>query len=281
LHSLDPISQPESVPSVDPVPLIGPAAPTPSINEPASAIDLLDAAFVVLFAVGALIFCSIVAQGILMVVYRTRHLSSDALIKAFSNNAFLQVPTEAAAYALLFAFTASLVWSRHRMGLFKAVGWNMPDRKGILHALAAGAGMAIFSDVAEIVLQRWTPTSLPINEFFRDRPSAFLLAAFGIMVAPLMEELIFRGFLYPALARFTGVVPAIIITGVGFAFLHGTQLGYAWAPLLVLLVVGLALTVARVLTKSVAACVLMHMAYNFTLFLQVYIGTQGFRHMQD
>ena len=278
MHSLDPISQPEPVPAAAPDPLVA----TSAVREPAGpVIDLLDALFVVVFAVGAFIFCSIVASAILSFVYRSQHLSSEALNKAFSSNAFLQVPTEAAAYALLIGFMASLVWSRHKTGLLQAVGWNAPDRKRALQALAAGAGLAFFSDVAEVLLQRWTPRSLPINEFFRDRPSACLLAAFGVLVAPLMEELIFRGFLYPALARLTRVGPAVVITAGGFALLHGTQLGYAWAPLLVLLIVGLVLTVARVVTRSVAVCVLMHMAYNLTLFVQVYIVTQGFRHMQD
>jgi membrane protease YdiL (CAAX protease family) len=275
VHSLDPISQPEPVPA----PLVVPPAASDDCKN--VVVDLLDAILVIVFAFGAFVLCAAVAEGILLFVHRAQHLSPEDLTKGFSHNAFFQVPTEFAAYVVLVGFMASLVWSRHRTGLLQAVGWNAPDRKRAFQALAAGVGMAMFSDVAEVLLQEWTPTSLPITEFFRDRPSAFVLAAFGILVAPLMEELIFRGFLYPALARFTGVIPAVIIIGVGFALLHGTQLGYAWAPLLVLLIVGLALTLARVLTKSVAACVLMHMAYNFTLFLQVYIGTQGFRHMQD
>jgi membrane protease YdiL (CAAX protease family) len=255
--------------------------PEPIHDSARPVVDLLDAFFVIVVAIGAIIFCSVITEAIFLYAHRAQHLAPDAVLKSFTSNALLQVPTEAAAYLLLIVFMASLMWSRHKASLFKAIAWNPPDNKRVLRMLAAGAGMAIFSDVAEIFLQKWTPTSLPITEFFRDRPSAFLLAAFGILVAPLMEELIFRGFLYPALARFTGVLPAVIITGVAFALLHGTQLSYAWAPLFVLLIVGLALTVARVLTRSVAACVLMHMAYNFTLFVQLYIGTQGFRHLQD
>jgi membrane protease YdiL (CAAX protease family) len=50
--------------------------------------------------------------------------------------------------------------------------------------------------------------------------------------------------------------------------------------LLVIFTVGVVLTITRAITKSVATSVLVHMAYNFTIFAQVYIGTQGFRHMQ-
>jgi membrane protease YdiL (CAAX protease family) len=45
--------------------------------------------------------------------------------------------------------------------------------------------------------------------------------------------------------------------------------------------VGTILTVARAKTKSVAVSVLIHMAYNSTLFTLLYIATQGFRHMES
>jgi CAAX protease family protein len=76
------------------------------------------------------------------------------------------------------------------------------------------------------------------------------------------------------------VLPSIVVTALGFALLHGSQLGYSWALLLVIFVVGVALTVTRVVTKSVATCVIVHMAYNLALFTQTYIQTHGFRHTQ-
>jgi membrane protease YdiL (CAAX protease family) len=143
-----------------------------------------------------------------------------------------------------------------------------------------GMGLAIFSDLAQALLHRWIPKSLPIEELFRDRSSALVLATFGILIAPLVEELLFRGFLYPALARWAGVVPAVLATATGFALLHGAQLAYSWAPLLLIFIVGVVLTITRAVTKSVATSVLVHMAYNFTLLLQGYIVTHGFRDMQ-
>lgn len=275
MHFVDPISQPEPLPS----PLD--TAPPPIPGRRGAGVDLVDAGLVIAFALGALVFCSGIASLIFSLAHQSQHLSSEALANALAHNAFFQVPTEFAAYVLLMIFMAALVWRRHNSGLFQAVGWNAPDRKRASYALAIGAGMALFSALAEVLLQRWTPKSLPISEFFRDRPSAWLLAAFGILVAPLIEELVFRGFLYPAIARLTGVASAVVITGSAFALLHGMQLGFAWPPLLVLLIVGLALTTTRVMTKSVAFCVLMHMAYNFVIFTQIFIGTQGFRHLQD
>ena len=146
--------------------------------------------------------------------------------------------------------------------------------------LCCVVAVAVGADALEILLRNWRPKSLPSTEFFKDRPSALLLGAFGILVAPLMEELFFRGFLYPAVARWTGATASLIITASAFTLLHGAQLGYAWAPLLLIFIVGLTLTITRMRTNSVATCVIVHMTYNFVLLLQTYIVTHGFRQLQ-
>ncbi len=273
MHFIDPISRPDE-----------PASPltevsVPADGRPTSIIDLLDALFVGLFAAGAFFFCGSIAAGIFVFAHRAQKLGHDALSKELSRNAFFQVPTELAAYLMLLVFMTFLVATRHRTGLFKAVSWNAPNRDRTLYAIAGGMVIAMFSGLAEFLLRRWIPTSLPIDEFFRDRPSAFLLAGFGILVAPFMEEMVFRGFLYPALTKWTGVGPSVALCSASFALLHGAQLGYAWAPLLVLFLVGLALTVARAVTGSVAVSVVIHMTYNFVLFTEIFIGTSGFRNL--
>ena len=71
-----------------------------------------------------------------------------------------------------------------------------------------------------------------------------------------------------------------LLTAVAFAAIHASQLRYNWAPVLVIFLVGLALTTVRALKKSVACTVLMHMAYNASIFVVAFIGTGGFRHME-
>jgi membrane protease YdiL (CAAX protease family) len=73
---------------------------------------------------------------------------------------------------------------------------------------------------------------------------------------------------------------AVLITSGSFAMVHGEQLGQAWGPLLVLFVVGLVLTLARVVTRSIAPGLLIHVGYNLTLFTLLYVGTDHFRHLE-
>jgi membrane protease YdiL (CAAX protease family) len=274
VNSFDPISQADPLP-----PIVVEVLPLP---EPVpTELDLLDVLLVGLATAMAFVIMGTVAAAIFMLTHRSAGMNPKVLEEALTKNAFFIVPTQFVIYVTVIGFMALLVWLRHKTSLAKAVHWNMPREGRILsYALMAGTALAFVSDIGEAVLHRWIPDSLPITEFFKDRPSALLLGAFGILVAPLMEELLFRGFLYPALARWTGAAASIIITASAFTLLHGSQLGYSWAALLLIFIVGITLTVTRMRTNSVATCVIVHMTYNFVLLLQTYIVTHGFRQMQ-
>lgn len=257
---------------VEPLPILEPAK---------TEIDLLDVLLVSVATAVAFVVLGSIAAGIYIFTHRSPGLNPKVLEDALTKNAFFIVPMQFVIYVTIISFMALLVWVRHRTSLAQAIHWNVPTRGRILvNALMGGAVLALISDIGEAALHRWIPDSLPITEFFKDRPSALLLGAFGILVAPLMEELFFRGFLYPAVARWTGATASLIITASAFTLLHGAQLGYAWAPLLLIFIVGLTLTVTRMRTNSVATCVIVHMTYNFVLLLQTYIVTHGFRQMQ-
>jgi len=285
----DPISQLDQALPIEPassVELV--QAPAPVI-EPASAqageptgatVDLVDVLLVSVMAVFAFFVFGSLGAGIFMYTHHLHGPDTRAMEDALTKNAFFAVSTQLVTYLAIVAFMAFLVWTRHRMSLSRAIQWNVPGRRLAVNALMIGAALAMVSDIGEIVFHRWIPDSLPITEYFKDRPSALLLASFAILVAPLIEELLFRGFLYPALARWTGPFISIVVTASAFAMLHGAQLGYSWAPMLLIFIVGVTLTVTRVVTRSVATGVIVHMTYNFVLLLQTYIVTHGFRQMQ-
>lgn len=261
-------------------PLLSPPPPPPASLElevqQNSGVDLIDVLLITIAGFFSLIFSAILATSVLYAAHYPRVFNA----KELSSNAFFVIPTQVVAYLMIVGFMAILVWMRHNETLGRAIHWNMPVGKLALLALGAGSVMGLCSEIASTLLQPWTPKSLPIEEFFKSPASGYLLAGFGVLVAPLVEELFFRGFLYPAVERWTGSATSIIITAGAFAAMHGTQLAYAWAPLLVLFSVGLVLTIIRARSGSVAACVIVHMGYNLVLFVMLFFLTGGFHHME-
>lgn len=255
------------------------AAPLPAAPTDNDVIDLIDVVLLIVGVIGAYLIVGGFAGAVFIVSHHAQSWSHKALEQALSRNAFFTVPTQLAIYFAILGFMALMVRTRHGIPLLQAIGWNTPGRRRAWNAVWIGTSLALFSLIGQIILDRWIPKSLPITEYFRDRPSSLLLGAFGILVAPVMEEIVFRGFLYPALARWTGAALSVVITAGGFTALHGQQLGYSWAPLLLIFVVGAVLTLTRAVTGSVAACVIVHMTYNFALLAQTYVATHGFRQM--
>jgi membrane protease YdiL (CAAX protease family) len=180
------------------------------------------------------------------------------------------------AYLLILAFMVSIVKRVPSRNFWHAIRWNWP-KNWSTYLLA---GMALSFALQGIAHFLPIPKELPMDQFFRTPAEAWALSLFGLTLAPLFEELFFRGFLYPVLVRRFGIVIAVLATAASFSLIHAPQLGRAWGPVLVIFMVGLALTITRAVTKSVAAGLIMHMAYNGTLSVLLFVGTDGFRHLE-
>jgi membrane protease YdiL (CAAX protease family) len=100
-----------------------------------------------------------------------------------------------------------------------------------------------------------------------------------MLVAPLMEEIIFRGFLYTALADVFSPRVAVPVVSVLFAGLHVSQLRGNWPAVFLILGVGSVLTLVRQRTDSLIPSVIMHTAYNTMIFgisgLSMLFGEDG------
>lgn len=189
----------------------------------------------------------------------------------------LALLSELIGYAAVVWYMAVLVKAQYHHGLFEAVRWNWP-RRGRVKFLVLGVVMMFALEGLAHLLP--VPRSVPLEQFFKQPLDAYVTSLFAISFGPLMEELFFRGFLYPVLARRLGVVAGIFLTALGFGLIHATQLGFQWAPVLIIFLVGMVLTVVRAYTQSVASSFLVHVAYNSTLTAMTLIQSDGFRHLE-
>ena len=201
---------------------------------------------------------------------------TTAQMQGLERDPLVVVPAELAADILVVAFMVWLLRSRG-LAFWRGVQWNFPATRWAGY-VAVGALLAIAVQAASALLP--IPKELPIDRYFSSTAGAYLMAFFGVAVAPLVEELFFRGFLYPVIARRLGMGAGVVLTAIAFAFIHESQLARAWAPLLLLFVVGLVLTGVRAQKHSVGATWLMHAGYNGALFTLLYFASDHFRHLE-
>jgi membrane protease YdiL (CAAX protease family) len=308
----------------------------------------------------------------------------------------LIVPSMTLAYVAMLIAMYRVVVRHAQRPFWRTVGWRWPGNLGWLGFMSGGALLAV--GLGELSRLLPIPKSLPMDQFFQNRQGAYLMMIFGVAIAPLAEEMLFRGFLYPVLDRWLqtlfmtpwqvrrgciwilimagwgyvehglprpwslllavaaflaigvlvvlrslksgekppamvllpasttvawglasgaishhafgivtaallisacllglfsiapalefsvagrwGRILAVLATSFAFAMVHSEQLGQAWGPLLVLFVVGLVLTITRVVTRSVTPGLLIHVGYNLMLFGVLYVGTDHFRHLE-
>jgi CAAX protease family protein len=204
-----------------------------------------------------------------------RALYPRASLTELSQKPALMLLSQLLLYGVLALYMVLLVGGKYHARFWPAIRWNWP---GIAGVSFVGVGVLMLGfDILGRFLPM--PKTTPFDQFF-DRPfDAYLTAAFAVTLGPLMEELFFRGFLYPVVARRWGAVSGVFFTALPFGLMHFYQYGNSWGAVLIVFMVGVVLTAVRAMTKSVAASFLAHVGYNGTLMLLAAWSTDGFKHM--
>jgi membrane protease YdiL (CAAX protease family) len=171
-----------------------------------------------------------------------------------------------------------VVTRRYTRPFAPAIGWTWPQEPWTRFAVS-GFSLAIMIAIAGSILPA-PEHELPMEALLKSTANLVVLGLFAVVFAPPFEELVFRGFLFPVFEAAHGAPVAVAATAALFSLLHGSQYGWHWPHLLLLLGVGVIFGVIRAMTKSVLACAIMHAAYNATLvggalFARVVMGEQS------
>ena len=183
-------------------------------------------------------------------------------------------------YAAIFLFLYVTLAVLRGAPFWSSLGWKKlrssfaGTRRSPWTFFLSGCGLAIFVFVASSGIHG--NENMPIQEVLNNRNSAMLLMAMAVLIAPLVEETVFRGYLYPLFAKSFGIVPGIVLTGVLFGLMHGAQLGWTWGIVVLLIMVGIVFTAARAYTGTVLASFLLHLGYNSMIAGATIWGTRGF-----
>ncbi len=275
-------TEPQPSLSLTPDPLLPdsfPAAPsflTPAPEPPRDPVwDGWDVLLIAVVAVLSLIVTQVlVLVGAKELIYP--HLRWNEVVQKLAQNAVLAVLAQLAGYIPLAICMVAVVAGKYDVRFWQAIRWNWPRSQWKM--LGLGALVLLSLNFLGHFLPM--PQSTPFEELFSRPRDAYLMSIFAITLGPLMEELFFRGFLYPVLARRMGVVWGIFFTALPFGLIHMFQYGYAWGVVLLIFLMGVVCTAVRAATGSVASSFLVHVGYNATEMLLFAVATDGFRHME-
>jgi len=174
-------------------------------------------------------------------------------------------------YVIVF-LVLRILFARHGRPLFESLGW-VPQPFKPLHLAVTGVGLAIVVVLLGNLLG-FPNVETPFDKLLNDAVSRIAIALFGTTLGPIIEELLFRGFLQPVLVDSLGVFPGILATSVLFGAMHLTQNAFLWQSGVLITLVGFVLGVVRHVSGSTRASAITHVAYNAIPFV-VLIASGG------
>lgn len=254
---------------------------------------------------GALFLIGLLCSVILTLAWLHFRLFGIGSIPEAMHSIAFALGTMVALYVIAFLPGAALFPLLWRRPLLAGLHWNAAAARRRWWLWMASGIVCFFVALAFQKLLHF-PAHTPMEELLSTPAAVWMLWAFSITLAPLCEEIVFRGFLLPAFATaidwigesMTGRRPAHpvdadghpqwslvamifapIPTSVLFALVHSSQNAWAWGPFILLCAVSLVLCAVRLASRSVAASTLTHATYNCTLFIVLFFHTHAFHHL--
>jgi uncharacterized protein len=172
-------------------------------------------------------------------------------------------------YGIVFIALA-LLFGRHGRPLFASLGWVAQPFKP-LHLAVLGMVLALVVVILGNILG-FPNVETPFDKLLNDPLSRIAIAIFGVSLGPIIEELLFRGFLQPVLVDSFGVLYGILATSMLFGAMHLMQNAFLWQSGVLITLVGFVLGVVRHVSGSTRASAITHVSYNALPFLVLLIS---------
>jgi membrane protease YdiL (CAAX protease family) len=161
------------------------------------------------------------------------------------------------------------VCRKRGLGFGTGFALNKPGVAVALCALGLGIAMAA---AGHFLLEKFPPPpGTPLERLFMDPVGRVILSILALVGVPI-EEMYYRGLMFPAIQNRRGTLSAIMWTTVFFVFMHFAQIARAWAAILLISVVGLVLTLQRHFHRSLTPPLLTHLSYNIFIVIEAWLA---------
>jgi membrane protease YdiL (CAAX protease family) len=246
-----PTEDPEFAVTLEPVMLPRPWAPWATIGW-----TLLCIVVIVVAQIAALF---------IFVAFRFATSPSPKFDDLATNGNFLALATLLSTPAVVGLIALLIRVRRNPIRDYLALYW--PPARSVLIAFAGLAAVLGATDLTSYLLGRPLVPTVMVDVYRTAWLPASLLAL--VVLAPVGEETLFRGFLYVGIAASrAGPNVAIVVSSVAFALLH---VQYDWYGVIGVAAIGLYLGVVRYRTGSLLLTMLLHAVANLFATLELVV----------
>ena len=165
-----------------------------------------------------------------------------------------------------------LYWSIariHKLPVMESLGLKRPTlRQALLWSAAGGLMATTLAGLMTLMPPQEGETGGMLTQLAESGTSGWLVwLGLALLVAPLVEELLFRGYVYPGVRGAVGPAGAALSVSAAFALMHAGEAGLYLPAIGGVMALALLLAWIRESTGNLVCCILCHLAYNGTLAL--------------
>lgn len=214
-----------------------------------------------------LLFIVPTLAGIGYIISRLSHTSlAQVQVSLITDPRFILISVAAVipAHLLTFWLVWWLVTHNGRRSFRDLVGLHWSRRLGKLELFAWGGVVVLLFVCNAVIAHYFKGGDTELEKIIASSLAArYLIVVLATFTAPLVEETIYRGVLYPALRRATNTFIAVFIVAALFAGVHVWQYRANIGVILAISLLSLTLTLVRAQTRRLLPCLIIHTLFNF------------------
>ncbi len=160
-------------------------------------------------------------------------------------------------------------------GALASLGWKPVSGSSILLAcvigvlISAGYLFILVPAVPPADDQTWGPLATAANTGGWQR---LFWAVLVLLLAPPIEEYVFRGVLYTGLCNAFGTYISAVAVTFLFVIAHVTEVMHYWPAWIGISLLAVVMIILRIRTKSLVPAIAAHFSYNLVLVAMVYLA---------
>lgn len=161
-----------------------------------------------------------------------------------------------------------------KSGALLPIGWMGARKRDLWRCVGAGVLLVLLYLAAMVAFPPAADQKYGVlSELLKSGGAALHIWALGaVLIAPPVEELVFRGVLLKGFSYSWGIWGASIVVTVLFLSLHLTETAHYLPALLIQVLFSSATLVARITSRSLLPSIVMHATYNAGVVAMVYVS---------